>query len=194
MRLRFGISALRAVINFTYLLTYLLNLFACLGRLSQIPFIARMVAFLHATNVSVTNSILNFALIVICFVTVALLQRGKLASPSVTQRGEADGASINTPVVNDRSPLIKNATSPPPIIADATAFDNAAAAVAEPLQETTSASGGVTSNVDRKLSDSPPEVERNVVGKDAASTPRSASSKKRKVLSIVRLRLSALLD
>jgi len=105
---------------------------------------------------------------------------------SLVQRGEADGATFNTPVVTDRSPLIKNATSPPPLIADATAFDNVA--IAEPPQETASASGRATSAAERKLCDSPPEVGRSVVGKEAASsTLRSTSSKKRKVLSIVRI-------
>ena len=109
---------------------------------------------------------------------ILLMQHGS----SLVQRGEADGASIVTPVVSDRSPLIKNATSPPPLIADATAFDNAA--IAEPPQETTSATGQATSGVDRKVTDTPPEVGRNVTGSEATPKTR-ASNKKRKVLSIV---------
>jgi len=120
-----------------------------------------------------------------------MLQSGKLIS-SLVQRGEADGATVNTPVVTDRSPLIKNATSPPPLIADATAFDNVA--IAEPPQETASASGSVTSAVERKLCDSPPEVGRSVVGKEASSTLRSTNSKKRKVLSIVRRLFDSVLE
>jgi len=115
------------------------------------------------------------------------LQHGKLTRSS-GQRGEADGATNNTPAFTDRSPLIHSATSPPPLIADATAFYNAAAAIAEPPQETASASGHVIPDVDRKLTESPPEVGRNVVDKESTPTSRPAnasSKKKRKVLSIV---------
>jgi len=112
------------------------------------------------------------------------LQRGKLVS-SLSVRGEADGATFNTPTATDRSPLIKHATSPPPIIADAIAFDNVA--ISEPpAQESVSG----FEHVDRKLSESTPEAEvgRTMVGKEATSmsTLRSVCSKKRKVLSIVR--------
>jgi len=124
---------------------------------------------------------MNFHFTVVNFViAMFVLQPDKLVTSSV-QRGEADGASVVTPVVSDRSPLIKNATSPPPLIADATVFDNAA--IVEPPQETTS--DPVTSGVDRKLSDLPPEVGRNVAGAEATPKARSASNKKRKVLSIV---------
>jgi len=101
-----------------------------------------------------------------------LFQRGKLVS-SLSQRDDPDGATLSTPIVSDRSPLIQHASSPPPLIVDATAFDNEAV-----VAETTS-----TSAVDRKLTDSPsePEIGRSVVGKEAPAS----SSKKRKVLSIV---------
>ena len=130
---------------------------------------------LHLVNVFVTNS-LTFDCSIVYFVTIVVLQPGKLVSSS-SQHGEADGTTINTPVLTDRSPLIKNATSPPPIIADATAFDNVA--IAEPPQETTSVSGHMT--------DSLAEIEEgSVVGKDVSSTARNTTNKKRKVLSIVR--------
>ena len=89
---------------------------------------------------------------------------------SQTQRGEADGAAAS-----DKSPLVQNAVSPPPLIADAAVFDNAAIA-AEQSQETISGSGQLTSSdVDRKSMDA---------GR-ATLTSRSGSNKKRKVLSIV---------
>jgi len=101
---------------------------------------------------------------------------------SSVQRGSPDGAANVTPVVSDRSPLIKHATSPPPLIADAVVFDNAAISEPPPMQCTTSAAALRTSGVDRKLRDSPPEVERNVSGGTEATPKRN---KKRKVLSIV---------
>jgi len=96
-------------------------------------------------------------------------QRGKLVS-SLNRRDDADVATVSTPVVNERSPLIQNATSPPPLIADTSAFDNVAV-----VTDTTSAS-----SVDRKSTDTPPQpdVSRSGAGKEA-------SNKKRKVLSIV---------
>jgi len=112
-----------------------------------------------------------------------LLQRG---GSSLCHRGEADGASIvpTQATISDRLPLIANATSPPPLIADATAFDNAA--ITEQPTETTSASGQLTSAVDRKLTDSPQKLGRNVTGAEVATKGRHGGNKKRKVLSIVR--------
>jgi len=96
----------------------------------------------------------------------------------VSGRYDPDGATYSsTPIVNDRSPLIEHATSPPPLIAHDTAFDNAAV-----VSETTSASG-----VDRKLTPERPEIGRNVVSKDTLN-------KKRKVLSIVSRQVNAVLS
>jgi len=89
-----------------------------------------------------------------------LLQSGEPVS-SLVGRDDADGATMSTPVVSERSPLIKHATSPAPLIT--AAFDNTAVVAETPTSAPVSPA---------------PDVDRGVLGK-------TRSSKKRKVLSIV---------